>query len=362
MGGSCVTQGQLKDSIAVRVHWQHVWGHAMCLRNDDRCGLQLPDLGVVSIRHQGPKPTPLLVAVMDQGKANKNGRVEVAAALRHKSDPFQCTHFALARMWHHRWVVQKGKTPSLIPHDRGPNQNPRRGWFDEYVNPGLTRQHVTIPSTKITYPTCLKEAKLALNGIPTPVRNVKCYTHIERKSSPGLAELEDIPVEQIRRAGRWRESGALLESYLTGIPYDFVRNVAGFDHKGSVYVLRADVVPSPAMVAQVFPFVKKLKAQQARTEAQRGWRWSEEDTQFVTLMDHLATVFIQDVAMVYEDCAGQPFLAHAPFNSFAFQEFRKELFVKMQDIPQQTCLETAESLQERCAVARQKTHMSALLT
>eukprot|EP00964_Phaeocystis_antarctica_P105527 scaffold70521_cov50-Phaeocystis_antarctica.AAC.1 len=74
---------------------------------------------------------------MDQGKTNKNGKVEVSAAFRHKSDPSQCAHFALARHWHFRWRAQGAGSPDFKPISRGPNVNPQRLWFDSYVNPGL---------------------------------------------------------------------------------------------------------------------------------------------------------------------------------------------------------------------------------
>ena len=112
-------------SVAVRAHWQHTWGHAFCMRCDDRLSLQLPDVGCVMIHHHGPKPTPMLAVVMDHGKMNANGRVEVAAAFRHKDDPFQCPHFALACLFHHRWTFAKAPFPSVESHPRGRNQNPR---------------------------------------------------------------------------------------------------------------------------------------------------------------------------------------------------------------------------------------------
>ena len=42
--------------------------------------------------------------------------------------------------------------------------------------------------------------------------------------------------DQLRRAGRWCGQGAMHESYLTGIPYDFLRMVAGYGDQG--YLLR----------------------------------------------------------------------------------------------------------------------------
>ena len=75
---------------------------------------------------------------------------------------------------------------------------------------------------------------------------------------------------------------------MTGIPFELCRHTAGYSGKGSVFVMRADVEPPPDMAAQVFPFVARLKAQRARTSAQRGWEWAVENDQFIYLMDHLA--------------------------------------------------------------------------
>ena len=86
--------GKFSQDVAVRFHWMHTWGHAMCLRHDDRTALQLPDIFVLPVSHQGPKETPLLVAVMDQGKTNHNGRVDIAAAMRHWDSPLEYSHFA----------------------------------------------------------------------------------------------------------------------------------------------------------------------------------------------------------------------------------------------------------------------------
>lgn len=44
---------------------------------------------------------------------------------------------------------------------------------------------------------------------------------------------------------------------------------------------------------------------------------------------------------------GQPFLAHAPFNQLAFQEYREALLAKMEHVPEETCLLTAEAMQAR---------------
>ena len=409
--GAPAPTGRQQHAISARVHWSHVWGHTMMMRHDDRTNLQLPDIGIVQARpqhahrhrheareraaalttrtcrarwrprprvgaaptthtarrrrrrhpcsisplaqmpHQGPKKTPMIIATMDQGKTNKNGRVEVAAAFRHKSDPTQCAHFALARLFHYRYTAQGASPPDLKPTPRGPNLNPKRAWFDNYVNPGMEKGgHKVAEHKVICYNTCLKEVKFALAGIEDPVLNPSHYTHIQRKSAPRMAEEDEVAETQIRRGGRWVKlsgGGSLDESYLTGIPFELCRHTAGYSGKGSVFVMRAEVEPPPAMAAEVFPFVRKLKAQRERTASQRGWEWAVENDQFIYLMDHLAIVMLQDVAVAFDDFQGQPFMAQAPFNSRAFQDFRGELLAKIAALPQETAMETAEAAQAR---------------
>ena len=275
----------------------------MCMRHDDRARLQLPDVGILPVAHQGPKETPLLIVVVNQGKTNKDGHVQVSAAMRHKDNPMQCPHFALARLWHFRWVVQQrsNNCPDLKATELRLNMDPVRPWFDSYVNPGYEKSgNKMVQSKPINYRTCLLDMKHALSSIPHPVMNPSHYTHIERKSVICMGEMH-IGEEQLRRAGHWRGSGRFHESYLVGIPYDFLRHVAGHGGMGSVFIVRAELDPPQALLRQVFPFVGRLKLQKQRTAAARGWEWCTENDQFIDLMDHLALVMLQDVAVLWED-------------------------------------------------------------
>ena len=195
-------------------------------------------------------------------------------------------------MVHHRWIVRKAQCPNHKAIARRVNENPERPWFNDYVVPGLTKTHMPEQNKPINYRTCLNEMKMALSLIQTPVVDAKHYTHIERKTAPGMAEIQGLEIEQIRRAGRWRAAGALLESYLTGIPYDFCRHTAGFGGKGSVFIVRAEFDPPPTLIKQVFPFIAKLKVEQAKSDARRRWPWCPESSQFITLMDHLAVAVL----------------------------------------------------------------------
>jgi hypothetical protein len=96
-----------------------------------------------------------------------------------------------------------------------------------------------------------------------------------------MAELENMSDEQMRRGGRWRGSGGALEiSYLTGIPYDFLRLAGGYQGEGSVFVVRAEHPPPPELIKQVFPFATTLRSRCARLSGSRlgcEGDWAEGD-------------------------------------------------------------------------------------
>ena len=235
--------------------------------------------------------------------------VDIAAAMRHRDNPLECSHFALALLWHHRWVVKANvnSAPTLVATTQRLNQPPVRPWFDSYVNPGYAPGgHRLMQMQPITYDTCLAESKEALQSIPHPVANPSHYTHIERKSVIHIGEMTIKDPDQLRRGGRWRGSGAFHESYLIGIPYEFVRTVAGHGDIGSVFVVRAELEPPAALRAQVFPFVASLKRSQKQSDAQRGWPWCPENSDFISLMDHLAVVMLQDAAVMFEELQVAP--------------------------------------------------------
>ena len=127
-----------------------------------------------------------------------------------------------------------------------------------------------------------------LARIADPVTDTKAVTHLERGVSVRMAEMEGMDPEQLRRAGRWRGHSSMLQSYLTGIPYEFLTQSAGYNGKGTVFVLRNEVTPGRGLISQVFPELDALRAELNLPETERGWTSCPEDTQFVNLLDHLA--------------------------------------------------------------------------
>jgi hypothetical protein len=60
---------------------------------------------------------------------------------------------------------------------------------------------------------------------------------------------------QILRAGEW-EHGAWATFYLARLPRHYMRVVAGFGSaKGTYFLRRSQVIPSPALAAKLWPWV-----------------------------------------------------------------------------------------------------------
>jgi hypothetical protein len=57
---------------------------------------------------------------------------------------------------------------------------------------------------------------------------------------------------QIRRAGKWNDD-CLTNAYLSQLPRDFMRKVAGHVHQGRYFVDRAQVTPPEELLCQIFP-------------------------------------------------------------------------------------------------------------
>jgi hypothetical protein len=81
-------------------------------------------------------------------------------------------------------------------------------------------------------------------------------THINRKTGAQLAELGGASSSEIARAGGWAQ-GVMENVYLSNLPREAMRSVAGFrKDRGGFYLPRAVQVPSSLLV-QVFPMVEK---------------------------------------------------------------------------------------------------------
>jgi hypothetical protein len=56
----------------------------MLLRGETRRNVQLPDLFLLVLNHEGPSPCTALILIIDQGKKNQFGKIEYGCVVRHR--------------------------------------------------------------------------------------------------------------------------------------------------------------------------------------------------------------------------------------------------------------------------------------
>ncbi|XP_044722252.1 centromere DNA-binding protein complex CBF3 subunit [Hirsutella rhossiliensis] len=186
-----------------------LFGHYYLLRGENRRKMELADLSLLDYPpSEGPTPCGCLVSLLRDGKLNKTARKEFMGALRHK-DPLFCTQGALAQLFFWRWHVAGEPPPSF---------RRRQDWYRIKVLVGRDREQ------ELSYPTQLQET-WRIFGAAGLIASKK--THLPRRVGAQDAETHGTSLAQISQAGRWNQS-VLCQAYLTHLPRQFMRIVAGF--------------------------------------------------------------------------------------------------------------------------------------
>lgn len=149
----------------------------------------------------------------------------------------------------------------------------------------------------------------------------KAKTHLGRRAGAQMAELDNVPEMQIRRAGRWNLS-TMESRYLNHLPRNFMRSRAGFNESGGEFFLdRALVDPPASLRDKVFPWVLEFQERNLPCLASGG---------FLHLVMYLRTVLLQDMAMLKKDMPDHFIFGHAPFDSSEFETFASEVWVRQE--------------------------------
>jgi len=257
---------------------------------------------------EGPTPCYCLVTLLQDGKMNKTARKEFMGSLRHK-DPLLYTQGALAQLLFWRWHVA-GEAP--------PSFRRRSDWYRIKVLVGQDREQ------ELSYPTQLQETWRVF-GAAGVISSKK--THLPRRIGAQSAETHGTSLAQISQAGRWNQS-VLCQAYLTHLPREFLRIVAGFTASaGDYFLARAAHEPPYLLQKQLWPWVEEWEP---RFEARaRRCTWAqggldEDDLAadgFLKLLRHLRVVLLQDMAVLQPRYPGLPFFAHAPFSTPEWRDY-----------------------------------------
>jgi hypothetical protein len=276
-------------------------GHYYLLRGENRRKMELADLSLLDYPpSEGPTTCGCLVSLLQDGKLNKTARKEFMGALRHK-DPLFCTQGALAQLFFWRWHVA-GEAP--------PSFRQRKDWYRIKVLVGRDREQ------ELSYPTQLQET-WRIFGAAGLVSSKK--THLPRRVGAQDAETHGSSLAQISQAGRWNQS-VLCQAYLTHLPRQFMRIVAGFSASaGDYFLARAAHDPPAVLQRQLWPWIEEWELRFEARARRLSWAQGgldEDDLAadgFLKLMRRLRTVLLQDLAVLQPRYPSLPFYAYTPF-------------------------------------------------
>jgi hypothetical protein len=217
----------------------------------------------------------------------------------------------LAQLLFWRWHIS-GEAP--------PSFRSRQAWYRIKVLVGQNREQ------ELSYPTQLQETWRVFGAVGLAASK---KTHLPRRAGAQAAETYGTSLGQISQAGRWNQS-VLCQAYLTHLPRQFMRIVAGFSSSsGDYFLARAACEPPDTLQRQLWPWIEEWEA---RVEARaRRCLWAqggldEDDLAcdgFLRLMRRLRTVLLQDLAVLQPRFPSLPFFGHAPFYGPEWDKFAR---------------------------------------
>jgi len=156
--------------------------------------------------------------------------------------------------------------------------------------------------------------------------STKAKTHAARGSGTRMAEIRGASVADIRRAGRW-SNGAMENCYLSQLPRETMRVLAGFSKDGgSFFLKRACIIPSEALSKQIFPEIDDLLAQ---NEGRDG---NIAAVGFLRLLKELRIIFLQDSIPLKKLYPNHPIWRLQLFQRDEYKSFAESLTSTMETV------------------------------
>jgi hypothetical protein len=323
---------------SLRTRLDLLFGHYYLLRGENRRRMEIADLSLTSYpSHEGPTPCHCLVLLIREGKTNETGKKEYMGSLRHK-DPLFCTQGALAQSFFYRWHIAGEALPSF---------RRRQDWYRIKTLVGADRDH------EIHYRTQLEETWRVYGAVGLASR---AKTHLPRAAGAQEASLYGTPINQISSAGRWNPS-TLSDAYLTQLPRNFLKTVAGFtESRGDYYLIRANIDPPANLQAKIWPWIEdwtdRFKARAQRlTWAQGGL--NDDDIagdSFIKLMAYLRVVLLQDLAVLEPRFPSLPFFQYPPFYGPEWDQYANEVRINVEEALEPASQLVQRALPEMCNI------------
>jgi hypothetical protein len=286
-----------------------LFGHYSLLRGENRRKMELADLSLLDYpASEGPTQCGCLVALLRDGKMNKTAKKEFMGSFRHK-DPLLCTQGALAQLFFWRWHIAGEDPPSF---------RRRQDWYRIKVLVGRDREQ------ELSYPVQLQETWRIFGAAGITAAKKR---HLPRRTGAQDAETHGSSLAQISQAGCWNQS-VLVKAYLTHLPREFMRVVAGFSAKaGDYFIARAAHEPPLALQERLWPWIEEWEARFEARACRKRWAQGgldEDDLAadgFLKLIRRLRTVLLQDLAVLQPRFPSLPFFAYPPSSGPDWGEF-----------------------------------------
>ncbi|SAM00849.1 hypothetical protein [Absidia glauca] len=134
-------------------------------------------------------------------------------------------------------------------------------------------------------------------------------------------------VDQIRRQGRWNYT-TINGAYLTNLPRELVRSMAGFPTCGRFfYLARAALKPPTILCKKLFPVTGEWHDRLAAKELSPGdpIQPTVAENAFVQMIMTFRKTFIQDSVLMMEPHPYYPIWQHSIFSDPSYLSFKRDL-------------------------------------
>lgn len=275
--------------------------HFCLLRGESARQAEFPDLQVVNLEDEGIGKCPALVLIMRQGKTNKFGRLEIGACMRNAKVEI-CPFMMLGTYFFARFHFENEPFPSFQRSE-------------DWYNYKVLLASKSDPTAEMSYNSHRDAIQKAFTACK--ITSSK-KTHLARGAAARMADLQGVNESEIRRMGRWNNS-SMNGAYLTGLPREIMRSLAGFPQKGMFFLQRNTVEPCQELQSKVFPlasvWLEKIHSDQAeQTVAAEG---------FLSLLMILRATFLQDSVYMQRIVPDHPIWRHSLFADPLYLDFKR---------------------------------------
>jgi Centromere DNA-binding protein complex CBF3 subunit, domain 2 len=300
-------RGSLHGPIAclswLRSRYCYLQTFSGVLRCESLTKAELSDLLHVNLqKHSDIHLISLLVLQIATGKTNKGVRL-YGRLMRHK-DVSLCGFGALGFYLLYRFYIT-GEMPVDFTNNSC--------WYDIKL---LIKAKNECNKTEMAANTYARKIKLVLDELNITSNH---FAHLGRVLGAAHLEFLEADSSDIQELGNWNPS-MQKQRYSTKIPMGIIRMMAGFvADNGIHYNPRTTVVPESDLLDMVFPWVGDCWNNVR--EANRNGSDLKTAEHFLSLMDHLKTIVLQDAAALlyyHPERRNYPLFQMDVFNSEQF--------------------------------------------